>query len=130
MTVKSRPLTSEESWYQSGGGVLHRNFRATSVLDPAGFSDDGLIVDFYNYPNPASDYTNIRFRLAEEGKVTIQVYDLSGRLVYEDQASGTEVASEYKWNLDGYPSGVYICRLEASSSNSSEVQTHKIAVVK
>lgn len=130
MTIKSRPLTAEESWYQSGRGALHQNFRGTSVLDPSGFSGNGLIVDFYNYPNPATNYTNIRFRLAEEGTVTIQVYDLSGRLVYEDQAAGAEVASEYKWNLDGYPSGVYICRLEASSSSSSEVQTHKIAVVK
>jgi len=126
--VESQPLAEEESWRQSGRSALHQNFRGSSGVGPE--TPGGLIADFYNYPNPASDYTNIRYRLTKDGNVKIQIFDLSGRLIYEDQATGENISRDYEWNLDGYPSGVYICRLEASSGGSSEVRTHKIAVVK
>jgi len=127
--IQSQPVADEESWRQSRRSALHQNFRSSSTIEvqkPSG----GLIANFYNYPNPASDYTNIRYRLTKDGHVKIQIFDLSGRLIYEDKAVGEEISSEYKWSLDGYPSGVYICRLEASSGGSSDVQTHKIAVVR
>jgi M6 family metalloprotease-like protein len=126
--VESQPLADEESWRQSGRSALHQNFRGSSGVEPE--TPGGLIADFYNYPNPASNHTNIRYRLTKDGNVKLQIFDLSGRLIYEDQATGENISRDYEWNLDGYPSGVYICRLEASSGGSSEVQTHKIAVVK
>jgi M6 family metalloprotease-like protein len=129
LNVGSQPLPAEESWRQYGRSAAHRNLRGsstTSVQPPSA----GLITDFYNYPNPAAEQTTIRFRLRSEGNVKIQIYDLSGRLIYENRDVGGESHNDHVWNLDGYPSGVYICRLEASSGGSSEVQTHKIAVIK
>ena len=128
--VQSKPLADEQSWRQVGKSSMQQNFRSSSTLTPVEPSGGDLIVSFYNYPNPANDFTNIRYRLRKQGTVKIQIYDLSGRLVYEDEASGENVDEEYRWNLDGYPSGVYICRLEALSGGSSEVKTHKIAVIK
>ncbi|MBU1318585.1 MAG: T9SS type A sorting domain-containing protein [candidate division Zixibacteria bacterium] len=128
--VRSRPLVAEQSWLQGGRISTLYNFRQTSNYAPQSGSLSDVITTFYSYPNPASEFTNIRYRLSGPGNVKISMYDVSGRLVYEDDALGDNVPVDYRWNLDGYPSGVYICRLEANSGGSSEVRTKKIAVVR
>ncbi len=118
-----------EPYLQFGGGSHHRNFQQKAIQ----FVDmgEGLLAQCYNYPNPAREYTNIRFELSDDAEANIRIYDLAGRLVYEDnmQALGG-VANEYTWELDNFPSGVYHCRLEVNGSGSSDVQLWNIAVVK
>jgi len=128
--IGSRTLGEEQTWRQYGRSASSFNFRGGELIPPSKLAGESLIVSCYNYPNPAEEFTNIRYRLQKQGTVNIQVYDLSGRLVYEDDSTGGDVPSEYRWNLDGYPSGVYICRLEAKSEDSSDVKTMKIAVVR
>jgi len=128
--IKSRTLSSDQVWRSSGNSVSQYNYRGPASFSPTQTQGSELITSFYNYPNPANDFTNIRYRLSDEGTVNISIYDVSGRLVYEDVVPGENVGKDYRWNLDGYPSGVYICRLEAEVNGSSEVKTKKIAVVK
>ena len=72
-----------------------------------------------NYPNPFNPRTRIEFSLDERTRVSITIYDVSGRtlrmLVDEIVSAGTHSVF---WNgEDGYgtpvASGVYVCRLEA-----------------
>ncbi len=131
LSVRSRSLDAAQSWPFAGRQPLEYNFRSTSPRLKDATASDGLIASFYNYPNPADEFTNIRYKLnSPDGHVKISIFDLSGRLVYEDNAQGGELASEYRWTLDGYPSGVYICRLEASAGGTSDVRTTRIAVVR
>jgi M6 family metalloprotease-like protein len=118
-----------DSYLQYGGGSDHRNFQEKPInsLD----TGDGLLTKCYNYPNPADQFTNIRFELNDDADANIRIYDLSGRLIYEDnmQAIGG-MANEYRWDLADFPSGVYYCRLEVKGSGKSDVQFWNIAVVK
>ena len=65
-----------------------------------------------NYPNPFNPKTDIRYELAENGYVTLKVYDLLGReiatLVNEFQEAGTYVAT---WDASNVSSGMYYYRL-------------------
>lgn len=67
-----------------------------------------------NYPNPFNPTTNIEFRIAKYGFVTLKVYDVLGRgvatLVNEEKPAGT-----YKISFDAseFASGVYFYRLRA-----------------
>jgi len=87
-------------------------------------TDDVVVTDFLleqNYPNPFNPTTNIEFRIANSGFVSIKVYDILGRevkdLVNEELSDGI-----YKidWNGDNefgekVSSGIYFYRLETGS---------------
>ena len=65
------------------------------------------------YPNPFNSVTNISFGLAETGYVSIQVFDLSGRLVEtlidDDMSAGGHVTV---WNGSDALSGIYLVRMQ------------------
>jgi len=66
-----------------------------------------------NFPNPFNPTTNIRYRLAQETDVLIDVYDLSGRhmttLVNSRQQRGVYTI---QFDASGLSSGVYFLRLK------------------
>jgi hypothetical protein len=100
-----------------------------NVLDTAGIyistsstgieEEDDIIPDnFYlsqNYPNPFIIRTKISFTLPKASRVSLKVYDISGRLV-TTLADGIQNAGTYEVTFDGsgFSSGVYIYRLQAS----------------
>jgi len=74
-----------------------------------------------NYPNPFNPSTKIKYQISEPGFVTLNVYDVMGklvsRLVNKQQAAGL-----YQINFDGsnLSSGIYFYRL--SSENIADVK--------
>jgi hypothetical protein len=102
-----------------------RNPEILKALQLAGFSGPALAVDggpaarpgpelAPAAPNPFSDHTGLRYRLAEGARVRLSVYDVSGRevalLVDAVQTAGEHDAT---WHAGGVPSGIYYCRLQA-----------------
>jgi len=71
---------------------------------------------YQNYPNPFNPSTNIEFDIAENGFVSLKVFDITGKeaanLVNENLQKGT-----YKvdWYADGLTSGTYFYTLKASN---------------
>ena len=70
-------------------------------------------------PNPAGGTFAITFRVPEISHVTINVFDLSGRLITSvfDEEAGV---GSYTSQASGLPTGVYICRMEAGIFRASE----------
>jgi len=76
---------------------------------------------YQNYPNPFNPTTTIRFDLPEASRIKLEIYDLLGRKVVT-LADQPEVAGRHSINWHtkaSLASGVYFCRLEARSINSS-----------
>ncbi len=71
---------------------------------------------FQNYPNPFNPVTNVEFRMKNEGKVKLAVYDLLGRevavLVNERKPAGRY---EVTWDASRFSSGAYFCTLQAGA---------------
>jgi len=67
-----------------------------------------------NYPNPFNPVTNIRYDLARNAMVTLEVFDVLGQKVAEP-VNGPVEAGSHEVSFDGsaLPSGVYIYRLTA-----------------
>ncbi len=80
-----------------------------------------------NYPNPFNPTTVIPFSIAEPGKVSLEVFDISGRhvatLIDEFRPAGQHT---YSFNANGLSSGIYVYRLRAGKKTFS----HKMAFVK
>lgn len=78
-----------------------------------------------NSPNPFGPQTDIRFRLAQAGSVSLGIYDAAGRRV-RSLADGSMSAGDYSLRWDGtdeagrsLSAGVYFCRLEAGGRTFS-----------
>ncbi len=110
-----------------------RPFTASSVLLAAVFNtaDAGdfsvrLVTRLeQNTPNPFGPTTDIRFRLAQEGPVSLAVYDGTGRRV-RSLASGSLDAGDHNVRWDGTDESgravaavIYFCRLEAAGKTHS-----------
>lgn len=80
-----------------------------------------------NYPNPFNTSTTIRFQLADNSEVTLDVFDTVGRriatLVNEDRPAGVYFE---QLQASGYASGTYFIRIVAG--DFMEVQ--KMAIIK
>jgi len=84
---------------------------------------EGGIVETYQLlpiaPNPATGTFVIRFNVPETVHVSIDVFDLSGRLmttvVDEEVTTGS-----YSSHVSGLPAGVYVCRMQSSGFATSE----------
>jgi hypothetical protein len=63
------------------------------------------------YPNPASDVLNIALTLPQSGEVTLELYDLSGRLVESESISENAAGQvSLTLNVSGLTSGLYTLR--------------------
>jgi hypothetical protein len=81
-----------------------------------------------NYPNPFNAVTVIPFTIERSGTVTIAVYDLHGRKVAQlmtgdtpahpgGQSGGGVREHSVTWDASAFPTGLYICRLEAAGKS-------------
>ena len=120
-------------------GIVYGDTTLTSIDD----EEIQIATSFkleQNYPNPFNPTTNIGFRIADFGFVTLKVYDVLGNeiatLVNEEKPSG-----EYEVEFNGHsveglnlPSGVYFYQLIAkgpeTSSGQAFIQTKKMVYLK
>jgi len=74
-----------------------------------------------NYPNPFNAITNISYNLAEAGNVSLNVYDITGRLVVT-LIDGQMDAGEHvvAWDASNVSSGVYFYKL--STGDFTEIK--------
>jgi hypothetical protein len=89
---------------------------STGVAEPT--LVDGTVPSGYalhqNYPNPFNPVTEIRYDLAQEGPVSLRIYNVRGAqvatLVDAPQRAGAYAVC---WDARDVASGVYFCRLQA-----------------
>ncbi len=75
---------------------------------------------FSAYPNPFSQHISISFKAAETGMVSLQLFDLHGKMikrVFEENAQKGMV-KQFKLTSEGMPAGTYISRLKTSAGMS------------
>ncbi|MBS1514766.1 MAG: T9SS type A sorting domain-containing protein [Bacteroidetes bacterium] len=86
-----------------------------------------------NFPNPFNPATNIEYEIPFDSKVTINIYDVAGRLagtlINENQPAGY-----YRVRLDAgkmnLSSGVYIYRVTSESAGAKFVKSLKMILIK
>jgi hypothetical protein len=80
-----------------------------------------------NYPNPFNPSTTIHFDVASNSNITLQVVDITGRLVQtlvnEVKTPGSYTVS---WNASNMASGMYLLRMQTNNG----VLTQKMTLIK
>jgi len=77
-----------------------------------------------NFPNPFNPVTNITYNLPVDGKVSIKVYDISGREI-STLADGNMTAGYHTVSFDAsnLPSGVYFYKISADNFKDTKKMT-------
>jgi hypothetical protein len=73
------------------------------------------------FPNPASKTINIDFSVANRNDVSLEMYDLTGRLIFRNTASAVAGLNRVSHDVSSYHPGVYYLKLQAGE----QVQTVK-----
>ncbi len=112
---------------QSGQGLVYKTDEFT-VLDVA--VETSIPTEFYltqAYPNPFNSTTIITYGLPVESNVSLNLYDLSGRLIQTlIEGKGQAGVQTTILNAANLPSGLYFVRLSASA----HVFTRKVMLVR
>ncbi|MBK8553016.1 MAG: T9SS type A sorting domain-containing protein [Ignavibacteria bacterium] len=101
-------------------------------------SDELMVTDFYNYPNPMKDETSFIFNLA--GSVTqyqfkVKIYTVSGRLIKEINYNANIGNNEIPWDgrdNDGdiVANGTYLYKLILGEDSKSDLKVQKLVVLR
>ncbi len=82
---------------------------------------------YQNFPNPFNPSTDIRFRIAKFGFVTLKIYNILGRevatLVIKELSPGSY---NVKWDASKFSSGIYFYQIKAGNF----YQTKKMLLLK
>jgi len=85
------------------------------------YEDDELSIQ-QNFPNPFSDYTTVHIYMPESDYLTIQLIDISGRVVSSYGAA--TVKGQHQFKIDGCETNNYILTaLTSKSRNSVNLQS-------
>lgn len=73
-------------------------------------------------PNPTTGLSTVIFTLPESGRATLEVYDMSGRMIQSLFNQDVQPDQEYRMDFqaDGLPNGVYIYRLTSAVGVNTE----------
>lgn len=120
-----RAQTSHFSLYQvfSGGGTQAAPAPGASLA----------FGQVYAFPNPArpGESPTIHVEAGSADHIDIHVYDLSGQLKDSASSDGARAAFEYRWDVGGVGSGVYIYVVTASQNGGGKIRrTGRLAVIK
>jgi hypothetical protein len=90
-----------------------------------------------NYPNPFNPSTTIHFNVGKTAKVSVVLYDATGKevttLVNDNKEAGSYNVrwNGTKGNSESVASGTYFCRMIATARDgSTTVETKKLALIK
>lgn len=101
-------------------GIFSTHIPSVANLTQISKIEAGRSLGLFNYPNPFTGETTIQFELAQPDKISLNIYDNSGRLVRAvangPMGSGTHT---YLFATNDLPAGVYYCRLFTSSGSET-----------
>jgi hypothetical protein len=88
-----------------------------------GIEENKVSVNYKLYPNPTSGEVTLTLNSQQEQRITVDVADLNGKIVFSDQLN-LKGDIERKYNFEGHSKGIYFVRI----ITEKEVHNEKIIV--
>lgn len=124
--------SARADWAMSGGDASGGYYFEDELAGSTPAANSDLPQErLFCYPNPSLDgITTLRYFIGDDARVTLNVYDLTGVLVYEDYYNGRAGNNEEQLSLAFLPTGVYRCKVKADFNGASSAAFTDIAIVK
>lgn len=117
-------------------GISDTDFKLEAFATPDGIEVTieavlGIILEYFKdleiYPNPSSEYLNIRYRHLKSNDVTAQLVDLSGNTKWStDLRNGFD--GELRIDVSDYEDGIYILRFYDRENPNGNVVSYRVMV--
>ena len=107
-------------WIGTNDGLI-RHRLPTPTLTSTYKSTPGEFILSQNYPNPFNPTTTIEFNISTPQYVSLQIFDIAGRLVTTLVDGMKETGKwEIKWDASDHRSGLYVYRLKHDDKQISK----------
>jgi hypothetical protein len=93
--------------------IIEYSFKGANSIGQTSESTSNYLNIF---PNPVSDKLSIEYWTLNESKITIELLDLSGKIVRTIFDGIHQGKQTYTWTKD-LPSGMYLCRIVSKSKS-------------
>ncbi|MBN1632599.1 MAG: T9SS type A sorting domain-containing protein [Ignavibacteria bacterium] len=123
---------SNTGWAVGNDGVIYKFSSSTIGMKNLlkNIPNDYLIVG-NNYPNPFNPSTTLDFNIREKAKITLRVFDISGKEVLKIEKGELQAGSYYQnINMAGFGTGIYFVKVEAVNREENFFEVRKIVMVK
>jgi len=84
-----------------------------------GIAEEGKLAEFSVYPNPTEDELNLRFSLFADAQTTIQIRDVSGKIVQNLSINGASGSNLVMLNTSDLSNGMYFLTVNAGGAQST-----------
>lgn len=102
-----------------GSKIDSVDVKATATLGVNSPANTNVAVSVATYPNPVSDYLNVKVTGSEENQV--RIIDVLGNVVYDGKMNASK-----KIDVNNLNNGVYI--IKVSNANGKELQSKKLII--
>jgi hypothetical protein len=101
------------------------SYSAPTAINELGMSSPEAIM--VAYPNPFSSTVNMKYKVASQGTVTIQIADINGRIV-ATISEGNKTPGSYttKWNGGNLSAGTYYAKIAINNHTFESVKLVKV----
>ena len=107
-------------------GSIH----AESSQEPSSVNSILFKKETYNWPNPADDFTNIRFQTSGAGTVEVKIITTGGRIVFnKNYSTNGGTPEEHQISTKDWSSGLYFAMISATVDGKKEQKMIKIVVI-
>jgi hypothetical protein len=130
-TYEDKKLSTGKYYYRLKQIDYNGNFEYHNLANIVEIEIPNKFSLSQNYPNPFNPSTNIDFDIPNDSKVSLKLYDISGRevmtLVNESKPAGYYTIQMNGSNL---PSGMYFYKINAEGNGQEYVATKKALLIK
>jgi len=107
---------TDQTWYYTTNTPIVRMMMGDGV----GIVEKSAINTMNVYPNPAKESTVLTFNLKGEGKATIEITDVTGKVVAVKTVNGKAGANEVKLDTATLTSGMYTVSVNSNEETASK----------
>jgi hypothetical protein len=94
-----------------------------TITDVTSVNDLQLGNELTLYPNPTTGMVNLSLDLNADGQVNVEVFDISGRMVYSDSENVIGGKINKAIDLSGLDKGVYFVKVKTASAEFNQKLT-------
>jgi hypothetical protein len=125
VSVPNDAEDSPNGWYAWGTPQYAIRLVTASTVSTEDYVVDNGIEMLPNFPNPFAQSTTIQFKLQETSNTRLEVFDITGKLVYE-QNYGTLAGGSvnmFEFNRNGLAPGIYTYSIVTDNGRLSRKMT-------
>lgn len=122
------PITSPSGQFyliwKTDGAFNYKGWQVHYETLNVGIEPSDLFTEFHLWPNPARDYLNLSFASATSQNLTLQVSDMAGRVVYNENLPAFNGNYEKQISVTNWPKGIYVLKIQSDKG----VYTRKVVI--